>query len=137
VLDSDELVNILDITLNDPSSFNCALFEGLGLDGVTADSLPPSIIEDEPYAVNEGYLSDYCRFITLWMSMPPMSGGVPELHVDFGLEFGPFDGDVLRMIVLLDPSLWRTLMSKKDLNPKTLRWFLLIHQFDFEVRDKG
>ena len=71
------------------------------------------------------------------MSMPPTSGSVPELDVDFGLEFGPFDGDVLRMIVLLDPSLWRTLMSKKDLNPKTLRWFLLIHQFDFEVRDKG
>jgi len=27
------------------------------------------------------------------MSMPPTSGSVPELDVDFGLEFGPFDGD--------------------------------------------
>ena len=75
-------------------------------------------------------MSDYCRFITLMMSMPPMSGGVRELDMDIDLEFGPFDGDGPRMIVLLDPSLWGTLRSKKDLNLETLRWFLLIHQFD-------
>jgi len=37
-------------------------------------------------------MSDCCRFITLLMSMPLMSGGVPEIDVDFRLEFGPFDG---------------------------------------------
>jgi len=91
VVDSDELVNILHMILNDPSSFDCDLFEGSGLDDVTVDSLPPSIIRDEPYAVDEGYLSNLCKFVTLWMFMPPISGGVPEHDVDFGLEFGPFD----------------------------------------------
>jgi len=70
------------------------------------------------------------------MSMPPMSGGVPEIDVNFRLEFGPFDGNGPRMTVLLDPSLWRSLISKKDLNPKILRLILLMHQFDFEVLDK-
>jgi len=69
--------------------------------------------------------------------MPPKSGSVPELNVDFELEFGPFDRGVPSMNVLLDLSLKRTLMLKKDLNFETLRWFLLIHQFDFEVCDKG
>ena len=136
MLDPDEPVNMLDIPLNDPYSFDCSLFDGSRLDGITVDSLPLSIIKDEPYAVDEGYLSSCCKFVTLWMSMPSMSGGVPELDVDFGLEFGPFDGDGPRMIVLLDPSLWRTLMST-DLNLETLRWFLLTHQFDFKVHDKG
>ena len=59
--------------------------------------------------------------------MPPMSGGLPELDLDIDHEFGPFDGDGPRMTVLLDSTLWRALRSKKDLNPETLRWFLLIH----------
>jgi len=37
-----------------PFQFDCALFEGYGLDGVTVDSLPPSI-EDKPYDVDDGY----------------------------------------------------------------------------------
>ena len=36
--------------------------------------LPPSIIKHGPYVVDEGYLSDVCRFVTLMMSMPRMSG---------------------------------------------------------------
>jgi len=55
-------------------------------------ALPPRIIEDKSYAVDEGYVSDCCRFITLMMSMPPISGGVPELDLDIDLEFKPFDG---------------------------------------------
>ena len=35
VLDPDEPVNMLDTSPNDPASFDCALFEGYGLDGVT------------------------------------------------------------------------------------------------------
>ena len=38
--------------------------------------------------------------------------------MDFTLEFGPFDGNEPRMTVLLDPSLKRTLMFKKGLNPE-------------------
>jgi len=44
VLDSDEPVSMLDMTPNDPSSFDCALFEGYALDGVTVESLPASLI---------------------------------------------------------------------------------------------
>ena len=78
---------MLEMTLNDPSKFNCTLFEGSRLDDVMVDSLPPSIVENEPYAVDEGYVSNCCRFITVLMFVPPMSGGVPELDLDIDLEF--------------------------------------------------
>ena len=58
VVDSDELVSMINMTLNDPSSFDCALFEGSGLDGVTVNSLPRSVIE--PYVVDVSYLSACC-----------------------------------------------------------------------------
>jgi len=58
--------------------------------------------------------------------MPPVSGGVHEMDVDFEFDFGPYGGDGPKMSVLLDPTLWRTLRSKKDLNPELLRWFLLL-----------
>jgi len=102
VVDPDELVSMLDMTPNYPSIFDCALFEGHGLDGVTVESLPPNIIEDKPYVINKGYLGDCCRFITLLMSMPPMSGSAHELDVDIGLQFGPSDGASPHMIVFLD-----------------------------------
>jgi len=92
VLDSDEPLSMLNMTLNDPSNFDCAL-----CDGVTADSFPPSIIEDKSYVVDEGYVSDCYKFITLMMSIPPMSGGMHQLDLDFKLKFGPFDGDGPRM----------------------------------------
>jgi len=55
-----------------------------------------------------------------------MSGGPQEIDLDVEFEFGPYNGDEPKMSVLLDPSLWRTLRSKKDLNPELLRWFLLL-----------
>jgi len=48
----DEPVDLPDLTLNDPSSFSCPLFEGLGLDDGEVDSFPPSIVETEPYIVD-------------------------------------------------------------------------------------
>jgi len=69
--------------------------------------------------------------------MPPMSGGVHEMDADFEFDFGPYDGDGPKMSVILDPTLWRILRTKKDPNPELLRLFLLLHQFDFEVCDKG
>ena len=139
VVDSDEPMSMLKITQNDPSRIDYALCAGSGLDGVMVDSLPPSIIKDRPDDVDEGYVSDSCRCITLMMSMPPMSGGVHELDLDFELEFGSFDGDGRRMTVLLDPSLWRTFMFMKDLNPKILRWILLMHSLTSRsaIKDKG
>ena len=58
-IDLDELVDLPDLTLNDPSSFSYPLFEGLGLDNVKVDSCPPNIVETKPYAVNEGYLNEF------------------------------------------------------------------------------
>ena len=106
---------MLDITPNDPSNFDYALFESYGPNGAMVESLLPSIIEDEPYAVDEGYLSDCCRFITLLMSMPPISGGVYELDVNFELKFGPSNGASPRMVVFLDLKLWKTFILKRDL----------------------
>jgi len=137
VVDSNEPVSMIEMSRNDPSSFDYTFFEGSRLDNVKVDSFPPSIIETKPYAVDEGYLSACCRFFILWMSMPLMGGGVHELDLDVEFDFGPYDGDGPNMIVFQDPSLGRTLRSKKDLNPETLRWFLLLHRFNFKVRNKG
>jgi len=137
IIDSNELVDLPNLTLNDPSSFSCPLFEGIGLDDGEVDSFPPRTVETKLYVVDEGYLSAFSRFTSLWMSMPPMSGGVEEIDLDVEFEFGPYDGDRPKISVLLDPSLWRTLRSKKDLNPELLRWFILLQQFEFEVQDKG
>ena len=103
---------------------------GSGLDDVKVDSLPRTVVENKPYAIDEGYLSACCRFVTLWMSMSPMSEGVHELDLEFEIEFGLSSGGGPRMIVFQDSSHERTLWSIKDLNPETLRWFLLLHQFD-------
>ena len=65
VIESTESVGILEMSLKDPSSFDCTLSEGSGLDGVTVDSLQPSIVENKPYTIDEGYLSGSCRFVTL------------------------------------------------------------------------
>ena len=94
-------------------------------------------IRDRPNAVDEGYLSAYCRFITFWMSMPPVSGGLQEEVEDMEFEFGPYDGDGPKIRVSLDPKLWKLLRFKKDLNPELLRWFLLLRQFYVEIVDKG
>jgi len=137
MVDSDEPVDLPNMILNDHSNFSCPLFEGLGFDDVKVDSFPPDIVEIKRYAVDDGYLSTCCRFVTLWMSMPLVTRGVHEMDADFEFDFGPHDGDGPKMSVLLDPSLWRFLRIKKDLNPELLRWFLLLQQFEFEVRDKG
>ena len=135
VLDSNKLVSMLNMTLNDPSSFDCTLFEGSGFDGLTVDSLPPNIVENEPYIVNEGYLNNLCRFVTLMMSMTAMDGIGCDVDVVF--EGGPSDGAHPRIVVFMDLSLWKYYMLKKDLNPESLRWFLLLQQFNFEVHEKG
>jgi len=126
IVDSDEPMDELDITLNDPFGIDCTLFEGVGLDDVKVDSFPPNIVEIEPYAVDKGYLSTCCRFVTLWMFMPPMSGGVHEMDADFEFYFGPYDSDGPKMSMILDPTLWRILRTKKDINPNFLRVIGLI-----------
>ena len=53
LVDSDEPMDEVDMALNDPSSFYCTLFKDLRLGDVKVDSVPPSIIETTPYAVDE------------------------------------------------------------------------------------
>ena len=68
------------------------------------------------------------QVMTLMMFMPPMSGVDSDMDVDFEIAFesGPFDGAHPGIIVFIYPALWKYFMLKKDLNPKSLRWYLLL-----------
>jgi len=77
---------------------------------VIVKSLSPSIVKGEPYAIDEGYLSDLCRFVTLiMMSMPPMSGVECNMDVDVEMTFKgrPSEGAHPRIILFTDPMLWK------------------------------
>jgi len=137
IVESNEPLVLYDTNLNYPSSFSCVSFEGLGLDNDKEDSIPPTIIETEPYAVDERYLNECCRFMTSWMSLPPMSGGLEKVDIDIEFDFGSFEGDGPKMRVAPDPKLWAVLWTKKDLTPELLRWFLQLTQFNLEIDDKG
>ena len=41
-----------------------------------------------------------------------------------------------RVIVHTDHSALRYLMENKDAKPRLIRWVLLLHKFDFELRDR-
>jgi len=41
-----------------------------------------------------------------------------------------------RVIVYTNHSALKHLLSKKDANPKLVRWMLLLQEFDCEIRDK-
>jgi len=90
--------------------------------------MPPGIAKGEPYAVDEGYLSDLHRFITLMMSMPPMSGVDCDMDVDIETVFesGPSDGENPTIILFMDPMLQKYFLLKKDLNLESLGWYLLL-----------
>ena len=75
--------------------------------------------------------------MTLWMSIPPMSGGLDEVDVEPEIDFGPFTDDGPKMRVALNPKLWAMLRMKKDLTPELLRWFLQQTQFNLKIDDKG
>ena len=74
VIDLIKPEHLTDMTQNDPSNLNCTLFESHRLDHVRVESMPPNNMKGNPYVVDEGYLSDLCGFVTLMMSMPPMTG---------------------------------------------------------------
>ena len=40
-----------------------------------------------------------------------------------------------RVIVHTDHSAMSYLMAKKDVKPRLIRWFLLLHEIDFEEKD--
>jgi len=132
-----EHMSLFEVCLNDLPSFDYDLFKGQELDSVKVE---PNIIKDEPCAVYEGYLTDCCGFLTQILSMPPLNGVENELDMDVEFDFcesRPSDGDRPTITVFMNPAVWKFFMVKKDLKPKSLRWYLLLQEFEFEVFDKG
>ena len=96
----DEHVNLIDICPNDPPSFDCALFEGQGFDSVKVEPLPLSIVKGEPYAFDEDYLNDLCRFVNMILFMSPLIGMEKKFDVDVEFDFSegkPFEGASLSL----------------------------------------
>ena len=125
---------------NDPPIVVCDLSKGQGLDSMKVKPLPLSIIKDEPDAVNEDYLSYCCIFVTLMLFMPPMSGIERKLDMEVEFDFwegGPSDRARPNIVVQMDRIIWKFFILKKNLNPESLRWFLLLQEFEFEVFEKG
>jgi len=58
-----------------------------------------------------------------------------EREFDF-YKGGPSDGAHPKIVVYIDHTLWKFFMLKKDLNLESLRWFLLLQEFEFEVFEK-
>jgi len=137
---SSKIVESLDVCQTDPNEFDYVSTKGPGLDCVTMDlveNFPPGIVKDKPYAFNKGYLSDYCRFVRMLLSLPPSRGVESDIHlgVEFGYhDNGPSDNVRYKIIVYANYTTWHYLMLKKDLHPIC---FLLLQEFEFKVRDKG
>ena len=104
------------------------------------EHLPPNIIKGEPFTFDKGYLSNWYRFAQLVLSLPPFCGG--EIDVGMKFEFGccegsPFDGAHTKMIISMDHTTWKLFMLKKGMHHLYVKWFLLLHEFEFEVHAKG
>jgi len=71
------------------------------------ESVPPRIIKGEPYAIDEGYLSNLYKFMTLMMSMPLISGVGSDMDVYIKIAFkgGPSDGLHPKITLFMDPVL--------------------------------
>ena len=62
---SSEIVELFDVSPNDPHEFDYVSTDNHGLGYCAVDlvnDLPPSIVKDKPYDFSEGYLCDYHRF---------------------------------------------------------------------------
>ena len=73
----------------DPPLFNRVFTKSPDLDYAKAEFVglvPPSITKDNPYAINEGSTSDYCRFVHVLMSSPYTDGFAYDFAL--GVEFG-------------------------------------------------
>jgi len=78
--------------------------------------------------------------MTLLLFSPALSG--VECNMDMKIEFefregAPSDAACAKIIVYMDPAAWQFFMLKKDLHSESLRWFLLLQEFEFEASEKG
>ena len=102
-------MKIVNFCPNDPRMLNRKCCEGHGLDFAKVDlfkNLTSSIINDNPYAFDEGYLSDYCRFSQVLLSLPTMDDVKNNLDLEvknvFFCDSGLSDAIHHRMIVYAD-----------------------------------
>ena len=93
----------------------------------------PSILEGE----NKVPMSDYYRFAQVVQSMPQIDDIEYDFNLGVELRSGSSDGANYKFILYTDHIKWSHLMVKNDLHPELLRWYLLVHNFDFEVRNKS
>ena len=99
--------------------------------------MPFSIVEDETYATNEVSMSNYCRFAQVAQSVPRVDDIEYEFDLGVELRSDMSNGAHYKFIMYKDQVKWSYLMAKKDLHSKLLKTYLLVNNFDFEVRDKG
>ena len=91
---------------------------------MTMKPFPLSIVQDEPYTVDEGSLGYCCRFVTLLLSMPSLRSDENDLDMEVDFDFcegTPSKGARPKLIIYVNHALWQIFMLKKDLNPESLR----------------
>jgi len=59
-----------------------------------------------------------------------------DMEIEIAFEGGLYHGAHTGIILFMDPTIWKYFILKKDLNPESLRWYLLLQQIDFEVRQR-
>ena len=124
----------------DPFVFECVTSEGLIVNYARVKfnaPTPHSVIKAKPYATDGVSMSDYYRFTQVVLFMP--SAQDIECDFDLRVKLGSSSSDRAHCKFILDTDNANLshLMVKKDLHPKLLRWYLLVQNFDFKVRDKG
>ena len=90
---SDESMESLYLCPNDLHILDHEPFEGYELDCARMDlveNFSPSIVKDKSCAFDEDYLSDYCRFTQVLLSLPPM--GDVKIDLDLEAMFSCCDG---------------------------------------------
>jgi len=79
-------------------------------------------------------------FVNLILFIPPLNGIQKEFDVDIEFDFkevGLSEGALPKFVLYIDRALWKFFLLNKDLNLESLRWYLLLQEFEFEVHDKG
>ena len=100
--------------------FDYVSFDGQRFDSDKSDEvehLPPSMVKDELYAFDEGYLSDCYWFAQVLLCLPPL--GDVGFNLDMSVEFGRYDGGPSdhahhKMIVYANHTTWMYSILNKE-----------------------
>jgi len=80
----------------------------------------------------------YWRFAKAVLSLAPMEG--IDVDFDLGIEqddSGWSDGPRTWFVLYTDNLLWRQFLMTKDLQPKLMRWYLQLEDYNFVVCNKN